>query len=349
VRLRAETPQPYRTYQYLIHLVFRTAGAASVGTDLLWKGVSPKMRRSIGVIIFVIRLILVVLGLTKVVIGSVQPGALFAFLGIVIFGLSFIKPAEARADAPPPLEWTERVTRIFYEPAPVFENLRFHPRWLAAFLVIAVCAAIYHIAFVQRLTPEVIALAPIEKTIESGWIPADRADAVREQARDAARSPLLRITGPLTDAGGIFLFQLFMAAILLVLALVFGGKLNFWQALSVAVYSSLPVIVIDKLLSLLLLYLKSPDDIAPLKGQASLVQADLSILFSPTTQPYLYVAGGFFGLLTIYRLWLEATGLRHCGEKLSSASAWTIAVIVWAIGLVLSLIFFAALFPSFIT
>ena len=307
------------------------------------------MRRSVGVIIFVIGIILVALGITKVAVGAVQPGAFGALLGAVIFGLSFIKRPEPPADAPPPMEPAQRVTRVFYEPAPVFENLRFHPRWLAAYLVIAVCAAIYHVAFVQRLTPEVIALAPIEKTIESGWIPPDRADAVRDQAREAARSPLLRVTGPLTDVGGIFLFELFLAAILLVLALVFGGRLNYWQALCVAIYSSLPVVVIDKLLSIVLLYLKSPDDISPLKGQASLVQADLGILFSPTEHSFLYVAGGFLGLLSIYRLWLEATGLRHCGEKLSSASAWTIALIVWGIGLVLSLIFFAALFPSFIT
>lgn len=306
------------------------------------------MRRSVGVIIFVIGAILLALGITKVLVGAVQPGGFFVLIGIVIFGLSFIKPPEPRPDAPPPLDPAQRVTRIFYEPAPVFENLRFHPRWLAAFLVISVCAVIYHVAFVQRLTPEVIALAPIEKTIEGGWIPADRADAVREQARESARSPLLRVTGPLTDVGGIFLFEVFLAAILFVMALIFGGKLNYWQSLCIALYSSLPPIVIEKLLSVVLLYLKSPDDISPIKGQRGLVQADLSLLFSPSEHPYLYVVGGFFGLLTLYGLWLEATGLRHCGEKISAASAWTIAVILWGVGLILALIL-AALFPTFIT
>ncbi|HKZ81388.1 MAG TPA: YIP1 family protein [Pyrinomonadaceae bacterium] len=306
------------------------------------------MRRSVGVIIFVIGAILVGLGVAKVFVGAVQPGAFGLLIGVVIFGLSFIRRPEPRPDAPPPLDPAQRVTRIFYEPGPVFENLRFHPRWLAAFLVIAVCAVIYHVAFVQRLTPEVIALAPIEKTIEGGWIPADRADAVREQTREAARSPLLRVTGPLTDAGGILLFELFLAAILLLLALIFGGRLNYWQALCVALYASLPVIVIEKLLSIVLLYIKSPDDISPIKGQRGLVQADLSLLFSPTEHPYLYVIGGFFGLLTVYSLWLQATGLRHCAEKISSASAWTIALILWGIGLILALIL-AALFPTFIS
>jgi hypothetical protein len=98
----------------------------------------------------------------------------------------------------------------------------------------------------------------------------------------------------------------------------------------------MPVIVITKLLSLVLLFIKSKDDIDPLKGRGGLIRADLSVLFSPTDHPYLFVAGGFFGLLTIYGLWLEASGLRHCGEKVSSASAWTIVLLLWALFLVLA-------------
>jgi hypothetical protein len=106
--------------------------------------------------------------------------------------------------------------------------------------------------------------------------------------------------------------------------------------------------VIDKLLSLILLYIKSPEDIDPLKGQRGLVRADLGVLFSPSEHPYLYVVGSFFGLLTLYGMWLQASGLRYAGEKLSSAAAWTIVIILWGIGLVLALVL-ATLFPTFVT
>ncbi len=145
------------------------------------------MLRIVGVIIFVIGLALVVLGILKIVPGAAQSGFFAVVIGGVVFGLSFVRRQEAGPEAPPPLPATERVTAIFYEPARVFQNLRWHPRWLAAFLVMAICAAIYHVAFVQRLTPEFVALAPIEKTIEGGWITGDRADQAREQAREAAQ------------------------------------------------------------------------------------------------------------------------------------------------------------------
>jgi hypothetical protein len=305
------------------------------------------MRRIVGVIIFVIGLLLVVLGVLKVIPGAAQPGGFACFVGLVVFGLSFIPRQEPPPDAPPPLSPAERVTGIFYEPARVFQNLHFHPRWLAAFLVIAIFSAIYHVAFVQRVGPEVIALAPIEKTIEGGWITADKADEIREQTREAAKSPWMRLFGPLNEIQGIFLFMCFLAAILMLLAMLFGGKLTYWQALCVAMYSSLPPIVITKILSLVLLYIKAPEDIEPLKGQGGLVRADLGVLFAPAQHPYLYVIGSFFGLITIYGLWLEATGLRYAGEKITSASAWTIAIILWAIGLLFALIA-AALFPTFI-
>lgn len=305
------------------------------------------MRRTVGVIIFVVGVLLVVLGITKVVPGAASPGAFGCFVGIVIFGLSFIRRQETPADAPPPLAPAERVTGVFYEPARIFANLHFHPRWLAGFLVIAVAAAVYHVAFVQRLGPETIALAPIEKTIESGFIPADQAERVKEQALETARSPLNRVAGPLSETAGLFLFMCFLAAIFLLMAMIFGGRLTYWQALCVAVYSSLPPIVIDKVLSLILLYIKSPDEIEPLKGQRGLVRADLGLLFSPADHPYLYVLGSMIGVLTIYGLWLEVNGLRHAGEKISSASAWTIALILWSVGVVLALIA-AALFPAFV-
>lgn len=305
------------------------------------------MRRLAAIVIFVIGILLIVLGVTKVAPGAIQPGAFACFLGLVIFGLSFIRRPEAPPDAPPPLSPTERVTAVFYEPARVFANLHFHPRWLAGFLVIAVCAAIYHVTFVQRLGPETIALAPIEKTIESGFIPAEQAERVKEQTIETARSPINRVTGPLSEIGGVFLFLCLLAGLFLLLALLFGGKLNFWQALCVAVYSSMPPIVIDKLLSLVLLYIKSPDEIDPMKGQRGLVRADLGVLFTPSEHPYLYVLGSMIGLLTIYGIWLEVNGLRHAGEKISSASAWTIALILWAVGAVLALVA-AALFPAFV-
>jgi len=295
------------------------------------------------------------LGVLLVVARFIVPGGkpllgtgIFAiFLGGIVFGLSFIRSSEAAADAPPPLSPGERILGVFYEPARVFQNLRNYPRWFAAFLVIAVFAGIYHVAFTQRLGGEQIAIAEIEKVIDSGWIPADKQAEVRQQAIDEARSPISRVVKPLSQAGVIFLFMLVLAGLYLLLVMIFGGRLNFLQALSVATYASLPTIAIQNVLGLILLYIKSPDDIDPIKGQRGLVHADLSLLFSPVDHIYLYAIGGMIGIFTLYGLWLLTIGLRNTGEKVSAGTAWGIGLTVWFIGLLLVL-GGAALFPSFV-
>jgi hypothetical protein len=301
------------------------------------------------VIIAVLGVLLVVAGIIvhggRAIIGS---GAFALLVGAIVFGLSFIKGPELSPDAPPPLSPAERILGVFYEPARVFQNLRYHPRWLAAFLVIVLCSVIYQVAFTQRMTPERIATATADKVIEGGWIPAERQDQFRQQSIDDAKSPIGRVAAPLNAAGGIFIFMVILAGLYFLLVMVFGGRLGFMQSLAVATYSAMPPLVITNLLGLVLLYIKSPDDIDPIKGQRGLVRADLGVLFSAAEHPVLYTLAGSIGLLTIYGLWLMATGLHNTGEKVSKGTAWTVALLLWGLGVLLS-VGAALLFPSFVS
>lgn len=309
------------------------------------------MRRIVGIVISVLGVLLLISAFVIKAQGAralLATGGLALLSGLAVIGLSFIKPQDAGPDAPPPLSAFDRITGIFYEPSRIFENLRFHPRWLAGFMVVALCAVIYQVAFVQRVTPEVIAAAPIDKAIEAGWIPAERAGEIREQTIEGAKSPISRAASPLNGIGVAFLITLFVSGIYLLCVMIFGGRINFWQALSVAVYASVPPSVLQYLLSVVLLYLKAPEDLDPIKGQGGLVRADLGVLFSAAEHPYLYTAAGFIGILTLYRVWLLATGLRYAGEKVSSSTAWTISLALWFLTLLLGLCA-AALFPNFVS
>ncbi|MDX6695104.1 MAG: hypothetical protein QOF02_2707 [Blastocatellia bacterium] len=308
------------------------------------------MRRIVGIVLSVLGILLFVGGRMKLLPGgSVWGGpGFFSFLiGLVVIGLSFIKPPPPEADAPAPLSPADRITGVFYEPARIFQNLRHHPRWLAAFLVIALCTVIYQAAFTQRLTPEVIAAAPIDKLIESGWLQGEQATIAREQTIEAAKTPAARVTGPLNAVAITLLILLFEAALFLLCVLMFGGRMNYWQALSVAAYALMPPLVIQNLLSVVLLYVKPVDQLDPIKDQQGLVRADLGLLFTPAEHPYLYVIASFLGILALYRLWLTATGLRETGLRLSNGSAWGIALTVGLLYMLFALTL-AAIFPNFV-
>ncbi|MEP6820493.1 MAG: YIP1 family protein, partial [bacterium] len=238
---------------------------------------------------------------------------------------------------------------IFYEPTRVFKNLRVHPTWLAAFLVIGIVNAAYSVAFVQRLTPERIVDFRFEKLADSPIKPPpDKMEQAKTDALQAEKQPIQRVQGVLKGFVGLFVFVAFVAGLCLLGVLAFGGRINFWQAFAAVVYSYLPVLVIMKLVSLVLLYVKDPDAIHPILNAETLLQDNLGILFKPADHPALFILGSSIGVLSFYGLWLKAKGLQNAGQKVSSGSAWGVSITLWVLALILGMIF-ATLFSSFIS
>jgi hypothetical protein len=275
------------------------------------------------------------------------PGAALCFLGLVLFGLSFI-PRRAVEDAPAPMPFFQKLANIFFEPSAVFRNLRAHPSWFLALLISALLSFAYSTAFTYRLTPERIVSFTLDKVAEKFNIPPEQAARMKEQQIADAKAPAKVAGNAVTTFVGLFVAMCVVAGLYMLFVLLFGGRLGFWQALSAAVWAALPAILIGKVLSLVLLYVKDPDDIHPLLGQNTLVTDNLGALVKPADSPVLFSVLAAFGVLAFYQLWLTATGLRHTSDRLSKGSAWTIAIIFFGIVLLLR-VASSALFGSFIS
>jgi hypothetical protein len=309
----------------------------------------PVKLRPVAIGIFVVGLIALVLGIAKVLPGGVITGFAFVCGGIILFALSFIRLPQTTAATEPPMSPLEKIAGVFYQPTRVFRNLRAHPRWFAAFLVVVLVNIVYTNAFVQRLTPDRIVGYTMDKLEESPIKPPpERMEEARDNALKQAKQPIQRVQSALKTFVGLFVLGGFVSALYLLGVMVFGGRINYWQALSVYFYASLPVVVIQKLISLVILYIKSPDDIHPILGQETLLQDNLGVLFNPAQHPVLFVAGSVIGVLSFYGLWLRAKGLREAGEKVSSTAAWGAVLVVWVLYVILGLAL-TALFPSFIS
>ena len=305
------------------------------------------VRRNYTYIAFGVGVLLIVAGALKVP-GGIAAGGGLAFLAIILFGLSFIPRSEPPADAPPPMSFFDRLTGIFFEPSNVFRNLRAHPRWLSAAIIIALLSFAYTTAFTYRLTPERIVSFTMEKVAERFNVPAEQLEQSKEQQITESKSPTRIAANAITKFVGVFVVTAIFAALYMLAVLLFGGRLGFWQSLSVTLYAALPAAIISNILSIVLLYVKDPDDIHPILGQGGLVTDNLSMLVKSAEHPVLYTVLGFFGVLSFYRLWLLATGLRNGGERVSPSTAWTVALIFWVLLLMLSA-GFSLLFGNFIS
>lgn len=307
-------------------------------TNLLWAGIA----------LVVLGILVLVGGIVGFIAGGPGTGAALCALGVLFFALSFTSLPNV-PDAPPPMSTVGRLTGIFFEPTNVFRNLRAHPRWLAAILIMGCLNAAYVAAFYQRLTPERIVDFTFEKIKDSPIKPPeDRMAIARQQALDAAKLPLARAGNAVKAIVGVFFVIALIAALYLLGVLAFGGRMHFWQAYAVAAYATFPVAVIHKVISFIILFVKSPDDIHPLIGQETLVTDNLGILFKSAEHPVLFVAASALGILAFYRLWLTAKGLSEGGYKVSSSAGWGVAITLWVLSLLLGMSF-AAIFPSFLS
>jgi hypothetical protein len=297
--------------------------------------------------IFAVGLILLVLSITSILSVGAGVGIVLCIMGVVLFALSFIRlPAVPNPEAP--MSWFERVMGMFYEPSRVFRNVRSNPNWLAPFLVVWVLSAIYGTAFIQRITPQVIVEHTVEKTTQTFNLPPDAAAKLRTDQIEALTNPVARAGALLQTGAGIFLVVAFLAGLCFVGVLVFGGRINFWQALAVLFHAAVPVVVITKVLGLVILYLKSPDDLHPVLNQDTTLQDNLSILFSPANNPVLFVIASYIGLTSFYGLWLRAKGLHLGSTKASSGAGWGVSLTLFFLSMLLWTVF-TALFSQYIS
>jgi len=307
----------------------------------------PTKLRIPAIVLFGLGLVILVAGLAKILPGGLGTGALFAFFGALLVGFSFIPLPQPAAAGDPPMSGPQKLLAIFYAPSSVFRNLRSHPTWLAAFLVIGIANAVYTAAFVQRLTPERIVQHTMD-SLENSPIkpPPDKLEQMRENNLQAAKQPVQRVQTAAKGFIGVFVFVSLVAALCLLGVLAFGGRINFWQAFAAVIWGYLPIVVITKLVSLVILYIKAPEDIHPVLNAESLLQDNLGILFTPAEHPALFILGSFIGVLSLYGLWLRAKGLNHAGQKVSSSTAWGVSITLWVLALIVGMIF-ATLFSSF--
>ncbi|CAN5515140.1 hypothetical protein BH10ACI1_BH10ACI1_30360 [soil metagenome] len=300
------------------------------------------MNRLAGIIVAVIGFLIVVLSIMKVIPVLTQTGIFLILLGGLIIGLSFIPKPDL--DDTPRMSTANTLVAIFYSPGEVFQNLRRHPRWLAALFIMTILSAVFFNLFLMRLTPERVTNYAIDKTLEMPLV-ANNEDARknveigRSNAIEQNKNPVLRAGQAVNGfVGQVFLYAI-LGAVFFLFALAMGGSINYWQAFSAAVYAYFPVAVIKFILNSVILFIKDPTDIHPIIGQSSLIQDNLNFLVKPSEHAVLYTLLSSFSLLAIFWIWMNATGLKNSGEKVTPTIAWSASLTVFFIMVLLGVVF----------
>lgn len=306
-------------------------------TSLMWAGVA----------LVVVGIIIAVGGIAGFIAGGIGTGLAVCALGVLFFCFSFMRLPNV-PDGAPKMSTVQTLVGIFFEPTNVFRSLRAHPQWVAAILIAGFMSAAYSHAFVNRLTPERIVSSTVDRLEESAFKPPPEVlDKMRTEEVEKFKGWANQIGNVIKKVVSAFFGVAFLAALCLLGVLAFGGKMHYWQAYAVMAYVNYPVVLLQKAISLLILYLKSPDDIHPIIGQESLVYDNLGFLIAAKDHPVIWVVATSIGVLSFYRLWLTAVGLREGGYKVSSTAGWGVAITLFVLFLLFGM-GLAFAFPSFI-
>lgn len=230
----------------------------------------------------------------------------------------------------PALSTPETLSGIFFEPGRVFESFRVRPRFLVAGLIILLTLVAYQFLFTQRIGHENI----VRARVEAGG--AEMSPEQKQQAIEMQSNPIAKWIELVITPVVVCIVIAAGAGLYLLGTLATGKAISYKQALAVWVYSSLPRALFLIVGNLVLLLIKSPDDMDIVSASRGLLRANPGFLVDGTAHPVLATALGSIDLLAIYALVLAALGLRKVA-RLSSGAAWTVVLAVWALGFLILL------------
>ena len=309
------------------------------------------MNRLAGIVVAAVGLAISVLAVLKVLPGLTGPGVLLILTGGLVIGLSFVP--RPNADGDERMSTPATLLNIFLSPGKVFRNLRRHPRWLVALIIMSFLSAVYFNLFLYRLTPDLVTNYTIDKSLEMSYVQNNEKvrtsiEEGRPKALEDQKNPLIRGAQAVSGFCGALFGYAFLAAVFFLFVMAMGGQMNYLQALSAVIYAAFPVSVIRFILNSILLFLKDPSDIHPVRGQSTLIQDNLNFLVSPADHPVIFSILGVLGVLWFYWVWLNAIGIKDAGEKVSGSMAWTVALGVYVM-LILLVGISGFLFGNFIS
>lgn len=238
-------------------------------------------------------------------------------------------PDSAASIEPSQMSEAATLGNIFISPGETFEDLRRKPRFVLAILLMMILTGIFSFLFVQKMGDERMksfALEQMEKNPQiQSMSPEQKAAAVEtNQKISGVTRYLIPIFLLIGMAIGGLLYWLAGKAM--------GGSGSYWHGLSAWVYSSMPPLVIGMIANLLILFLKSADEIDIGASQRGLIHANPSFFIDGKASP---VLATLLGTIDFFQIWgwiLAAIGLQKL-MKLSKNSAWSVVLILALVSL----------------
>lgn len=231
-------------------------------------------------------------------------------------------------DDPPQMSEVASLGNIFFEPGRTFEDMRRKPRFILAWLLIIIFAAAFQILFIEKVGFENMMRQQIESSPRTEQLSKEDKEKIIQQQSSPVVKAITFAATPII----VIIFTLLGGLLYWLGANAMGGSAKFTHGLSAWVYSSFPPTILFMIANIIVLFLKTADDIDILGSRNGLVKANPSFFVDGKAHPVLSALLSGFDLFAIFGWILASIGLQKVA-KISSGASWAIVLIIGLIGI----------------
>jgi Yip1-like protein len=248
-------------------------------------------------------------------------------------------PEQLSATEPEPqgMSAFSRVTGVFFEPAKTFEDIAARPGWLLPMALIILSALAFSFSVGQRVGFDRI----VDQQVASRM--ANLSPEQREQAQRGVE--VQKRFAPVGWYAGSVIAPPIVAVVcsgvlLGIVAGILSTPMKFKQVLSIYCWSAMPGLI-STVLTIVVMYLKSPDDF---NIRNPLAFNPAAFLDPTSTSKFLYSIASWIDVFVIWRVLLLGIGLKAAGGKRLSMGSAMAAVLLPFAAIVLISAGFASMF-----
>jgi hypothetical protein len=215
-----------------------------------------------------------------------------------------------------------RLAGVFFSPGKAFADIARRPRWWIPVILIALLGTVYLNIFTQRVGWESVIRPAIERLPNSQTMTVQQ----REQAI-ATAARLYKYLGYGGSAVGT-LFYVFIVAVMLMFIFdtMMSASIGLKRMMAIVAYGFLPLII-QTLLSMVVLFLKDPDEF----NLQNPLMFNVGAYLSPDSPAALRALGSSIDLFSLWIIVLLAIGVHAAGRKISFGKALAGIGLPWAL------------------
>jgi hypothetical protein len=237
-------------------------------------------------------------------------------------------PEASSNNAAPPLGEVGRIADVFIDPKKAFADIAARPGWIVPVVLLVIIGLAFTYAYSTHVT--------WDRYVHQVFDSSAKVQAMEGPAREQFLAMQLKFAPYQFWVGSVvgpLLMILIVAAVLLLMCKMTGVDLKFKQMFAIVSYAMLTGLVAG-ILSIIVVYLKNPDDFNILNPLAFNLAAFLEP--PPSTGRFLYGLAKSFDLFTFWTIALEATGISVAARKTPFSKALMLVLVPWLVMVLIS-------------